>query len=100
MNAAAGIPAGAPARHRRVKAAPAGDRPPSYVSLKTIALELDISVDTLEAIRKTDRTFPKPKRHVGSHLRFSWAEIVRWMEKAEPAAARDDIDRALDGHAR
>lgn len=51
-------------------------RPPSYVSRETGALELDISVDTWDAMVKLGKLpKPRPTGIAGTTPRWKWSEV-------------------------
>jgi len=55
----------------------------SIIRLKGIAEQLDVSLMTVNRIRKTDTTFPKPIRLGARTIGFRVADLNEWLTARE-----------------
>lgn len=59
-----------------------GYHPPAYVSISTLARELDFSETTVrEMVKRGD--LPKPTRRLGVQDRWKWSDVEAWMDGRE-----------------
>jgi predicted DNA-binding transcriptional regulator AlpA len=70
-----------------------GDRPPSFTSKSTLALELDISESTVDSYVQRG-LLPRPIQ-IGGAVRWNWDEVVASL-KAQASGSHDPFMKGID----